>query len=78
MLNSNKFYFLGMIDGGLGETQVNTLLSSLNMPAVPSTTLKRYERKVGNAIESVAKESCCESIVVEKMLTQNELREKQA
>jgi len=61
-----------MIDGGLGETQVNTLLSSLNIPAISSTTLKRYERKVGNTIESVAKESCQESIVVEKMLTQNE------
>lgn len=66
-----------MIDGGMGETQVNTLLSSLNIPAIPSSTLKRYERKVGVAIESVLMESCHEGILAEKILTENELRENQ-
>lgn len=51
-----------MLDGGFGESHLNTLLTSLNIPAVSSSLLKRHERIVGPAIEAVAKESCIEGI----------------
>lgn len=38
----------------------------MNIPTIHATLLKRYERSVGVAIESVAKESCVEAIKVEK------------
>ncbi|XP_066596255.1 uncharacterized protein [Prorops nasuta] len=65
-----------MIDGGLGETHLNSLLSAMNIPAVSDTTVKKYERLVGPAIEKVAVESCVESIRIEKALTLNALKDK--
>ncbi|XP_071652286.1 uncharacterized protein [Temnothorax longispinosus] len=60
---------LGVIDGGIGITQLNTVLSAMNIPTIHATLLKRYERSVGVAIESAAKESCVEAIKVEKELS---------
>ncbi|KAL7294201.1 hypothetical protein TKK_0012221 [Trichogramma kaykai] len=39
-----------MIDTGNGPTQINLLLSFLNVPSLSCTTMKRNERKVGAAI----------------------------
>ena len=47
-----------MLDSGVGETQINLLLSALNVNQISNNLLKRYERIVGNAVESVATESC--------------------
>lgn len=66
-----------MIDSGLGDSQINTLISTLNVPAIPSTTLKRYERKVGVAIEAISKESCEERIRLEKKLTLENMKNKE-
>ncbi|XP_077272808.1 uncharacterized protein LOC143903226 [Temnothorax americanus] len=59
----------GLIDGGIGESHINTVLSSIDVPIVSALTLKKYERKVGVVIEEVAKESCIEAIRLEKKLT---------
>ncbi|XP_071652436.1 uncharacterized protein [Temnothorax longispinosus] len=58
-----------MIDGGIGESQLNIILSALDIPSFSTATLKRNERIVGPAIESVARNSCREAIKVEKSLT---------
>lgn len=67
--SSTNFYFLGMIDSGIGETQFNLLLSALNISPVSSNLMKRYERMVGNQVEKVAIESCSEYLEKEKNLT---------
>jgi len=58
-----------MIDSGIGETQMNVLLSALNIAPVSSNLFKRYERVVGEKIEEVALESCNSSLAEEKSLT---------
>jgi len=60
-----------MIDSGIGETQMNVLLSALNIAPAPvsSNLFKRYERVVGEKIEEVALESCNSSLAEEKSLT---------
>ncbi|KAH0546691.1 hypothetical protein KQX54_013714 [Cotesia glomerata] len=60
---------LTILDGGIGETQLNTILSALNLPTVNHNLIKRYERLVGPAVEVVAKENCHEALKVERELT---------
>lgn len=36
----------GMINGGFGESHVNGLLSSLNIPTITQSTLKTREREI--------------------------------
>lgn len=59
----------GMLDGGQGPTHINNLLSSIDMPTLSTKTLKKYERQIGAAIETVCEESCVEAIQLEKKLT---------
>ena len=47
-------YFLDMINAGMGERQVTTFLTSLNIPTITHKTLKSGETKVGNAFEASA------------------------
>lgn len=63
-----------MYDAGIGETSLNALLSEINIPSVPHTTLKRYERKVSPVIMAVADDTCQESILAEKELTLQALK----
>jgi len=58
-----------MIDAGIGEIHLNTILSALNIPALNPTVVKRHERVVGPAIKSVTKDSCREVLQLEKKLT---------
>ena len=51
-----------MLHAGIGPTDVNALLSSINIPAVASSTIK----EIGPAIEKVAKTSCLDSMEEEK------------
>ncbi|KAK0159463.1 hypothetical protein PV327_011116, partial [Microctonus hyperodae] len=60
---------LAILDGGIGETQLNTILSALNVPTINHNSIKRYERLVGPAIETVVKDSCHEALKVERELT---------
>ncbi|XP_055999188.1 uncharacterized protein LOC125656742 [Ostrea edulis] len=47
-----------MVNVGLGETQVNGLLASLNIPTITQNSLKEREREVGNQLALMAEESC--------------------
>lgn len=58
-----------MIDSGVGETHINKILTALDIDPVAHKTLKKYERKVGLAIEELAEESCFEAISLKKQLT---------
>ncbi|KAF4514002.1 UNVERIFIED_CONTAM: hypothetical protein B566_EDAN018654 [Ephemera danica] len=60
---------LGMIDGGVGATHINSILSSLNVPTVAPSLLQRHENVVGPAIHTVATESCIQAAEYERSLT---------
>ena len=57
-----------MINAGMGETHVNTLLSTMNVKPVNHSVLKKREREAGLSIERVAKRSCTEAATEEKEL----------
>ena len=46
-----------MINGGFGETQVNSILTSINIPDISKKSLKNREREVGVHLEEMAEES---------------------
>ena len=57
---------LGCLHAGIGQTHINNVLSTINIPTINSSTFKRREREVGKAIENVAKASCRDSVTKEK------------
>ena len=50
-----------MIHAGIGETHVNSLLTTMGLPAISARTVKKMERRVGPHIEVEAKKTCSES-----------------
>ncbi|XP_072035542.1 uncharacterized protein, partial [Amphiura filiformis] len=65
--NSRKVYdvntkaALGMLHAGMGPTQVNNFLTTMNLPHVYENLLKRREREVGPHVEIAAKRACQEA-----------------
>ena len=57
---------LGMINAGVGATHLNFILSTMNIPLVHHTTLKRREKEIGGHIEHAAKRSCTEAVLLER------------
>ena len=47
----NTFFWLALLDCGIGTTHLNTVSSELNNPVVEDKLVKRYERIVGKEIE---------------------------
>ena len=62
-----------MINSGVGFTNLNKLLTSVNIPSISFTTHKRYEEEAGRALESIAKDSCERAVEIEKQLTVNNM-----
>ncbi|XP_057335065.1 uncharacterized protein LOC130673868 [Microplitis mediator] len=60
---------MAILTSGIGITHLNSILVYLNIPTVYHTLLKRYEREVGINIEKVAKDSCRDSVEIERNLT---------
>lgn len=58
-----------MIDSGLGETHVNKVLSTLNIPTIGYSSIKRHEEVVGEALLKQAEQSMQAAIEKEKYLT---------
>jgi len=50
-------YLSAMIDGVGGSTKVNNMLATLNVKPISSKNLKRMERRAGDVIETISKES---------------------
>jgi hypothetical protein len=48
---------------------MNAITTAFDIGTLTPALLKRHERYVGKVIETVAKESCSESIELEKKLT---------
>ena len=57
---------LSSLHAGIGQSHIKNLLSTLNKPSLGSCTFKQREREVGGAIEQVTKNSCQESLRMEK------------
>lgn len=70
--NFNK-YLLGAIHTGNGETHINHLSFTTDMPPINKKVFKVHERIIGPVIESVAKESCAEAVEEERILTINNI-----
>ena len=51
-----------MLDAGIGEAPVNSLLTALGIPPVFQKTLRKSERFVGRALEKKAKESSLKNL----------------
>lgn len=51
-----------MINTGLGETQINSLLAALNIPGLSQRHLKKREREIGEKIAEFAQETCDDAL----------------
>jgi len=58
-----------MLNGGLGVTHLNKVLSALNMTHLNYKTFCEYQREVGIAIEDLARDSCKRAALEERELT---------
>lgn len=55
-----------MIDTEIGESDINTFFSCLDLPSIHFSLLQRYETIVGRAIEETAAECCEKSLLQER------------
>lgn len=58
----------GMINGGFGESHVNSLLAVLNIPGISKRGLKEREREIGSTLDKMAEDSCREYLQEEAKL----------
>ncbi|CAC5383515.1 unnamed protein product [Mytilus coruscus] len=63
----NTRVVLGMLDCGLGYTQVNTLLSIMDLPTIDKKNLG-FEEEVGDTLKKYAQETCNDACKVEKAI----------
>ena len=54
----NSRAVLGCLHTGIGETHLNNLLCTLNIPSMNPVTFKSRENEIGHAVEQVTKKSC--------------------
>ncbi|KAK3090923.1 hypothetical protein FSP39_015740 [Pinctada imbricata] len=52
----------GMVNGGFGESHVNSLLAALNIPGICRKSLKDREREIATELVNMAQESCNQSL----------------
>lgn len=64
--NINTRAALGCLHAGIGQTHINNVLSTLNVPTLNSVTFKLREREVGKAVEKIAKGSCQNYLQMER------------
>ena len=57
---------LARLDTGIGETHLNRILSTMNIPTISRASFKKREREVGSVISIVAKKSCEDVTIIEK------------
>ena len=66
--NINSRAVLGCLHTGIGETHLNNLLSTLNVPTINPVTFKSRERGIGTAVEKVARKNCLENMALDRKL----------
>ena len=64
----NSRIVLGCLHAGIGQTHLNNLLATANIPGLTNNTFKHQEREVRVAIEKVAKKSCKQALNDEKVI----------
>ena len=57
-----------MCMSGIGERQLNTILSVMNLQGISAKSLKKREREVARSIIKVADETCIEAATMEKQM----------
>ena len=62
-----------MLHAGIGETHVNNLRKSMNVPPIHHKTLKRREREAGKGIETVANRLMAKALLEEITKTRGRL-----
>ena len=68
-------YFSACIHAGSGTTQINKILSTLDLPVITAELFKLHEGIIGPVVEIVAKESCCAATAMERLLTMEKVDE---
>ena len=59
----SKLLIIGVIDAGIGEKQVNSLLSALNIPLISPATIKRRQRELVPHLGKMTEENCRKSFI---------------
>ena len=62
----NSRAVLGCLHTGIGETHLNNLLCTLNIPSMNPVTCKSRENEIGHAVEQVTKKSCKTAMLEER------------
>ena len=57
-----------MIQCGIGPTQLNNLLTAMNLPSIWAKVLKHHKNEASEAITAVAVKACNKAIDKEKHL----------
>jgi hypothetical protein len=57
-----------MLDCGMGATHVNAFLTAMNIPGMATTTIRRHENIVGDAITKITRRSCDCAVYKERQL----------
>ncbi|XP_056013520.1 uncharacterized protein LOC130052467 [Ostrea edulis] len=65
--DANTKLAAAMVHSGLGERQVNSFLSSLNIPAVSHKTISPRQTEMGTIVQSVASESTEMALMEERI-----------
>lgn len=68
--NINTRAALGSLHAGIGNTHLNNLLSTMNIPTMNHRLFKKREREIGNVVENIARESCKLNLKLEKELAE--------
>ena len=63
----------GMIHAGIGQSHLNNLLSTLNIPQISHTSLKDREEEIGAVIETFANNSVDAALMQEQELAAKEM-----
>ena len=55
--NINTRAALGSLHAGIGNTHLNNLLSTMNIPTMNHRLFKKREREIGNVVENIARKA---------------------
>ena len=72
--NINTRAALGSLHAGIGNTHLNNLLSTMNIPTINHRLFKKREREIGNVVENIARESCKLNLNLEKVMAEQSSR----
>ena len=65
----------GMLHAGIGETHLNNLFTTMNLPQITHRSLKKCENEIGPILESFAKQSAANALMQEKELSEKQAEE---